>query len=280
MPSMVFLLWQTFLFCLRFLVGHPLAILKETALPGIGGCAALYLLLSGYCGQLLDYLGHPSDVVASRVLGIAAAGLLIMLFLHAIVVEVLAGIVLGQRRGRPAFLGVRATAWHIYTANLRLVMAMGAGGMVLWLVALALKRVWLLPESGMIKFILLVVVFCLCVRAWFFAAPACLIDKSAQPLATAWHRSAGNFWSIAIVMFAVFIGSIAFQAMGEVLLHGVGLLPPLPHPETFAGAVMLYRENLLPMVVLVSVTYLIAMIFLTAARIYLYERIAASAPPA
>jgi hypothetical protein len=214
------------------------------------------------------------------VLGIAAAGLLVMLFLHAILVAAIAGLVLDKKRAQPSFFGIRAAAWSIYTANLRLLLALCVGGLAFWLSILALKRIWLLPDSGIIQFLLLVAVFCISVRAWFFVAPSCLIEKDGSPLTAAWRRSAGHFSIIAITMFVIFIGSIAFQAIGEALLRITGVLAPFSHPETFAQAVMLYRENLFPMVAIISLTYLIATVILTAACMYLYERLAVVTPPA
>lgn len=271
---MILILRETLFFCLRFLSGRALAILKTIALPGLAGCAMLYLLLSSYCSQLLDYLGHPSDGVAGRVLGIVAMGLLIMLLLHAIVVAALAGLLLERKDAQPSFLGIRANAWHIYTANLRLLLALGAAAMVFWLVVFALKRVWILPDGDFIRPLLFAILFCLAVRLWFFVAPACVVDHDVGSVTMAWRRSAGHFWVIAVVMFVIFIGSIIFQVVLEVALHAVGGMRSFSHPGTIAQAVVFYRENLLPTVVLISVTYLVATVLLTAARFHLYRRFA------
>src|SRR6185312_9718435 len=88
-------------FAFGFVLRNPGAILRRLAVPGLLGCITLYILLWGYCTQLTDYIGFPSDGLASRVMGIAAAAILVMLLLHAIVVARLGALLAGQRAAPP-----------------------------------------------------------------------------------------------------------------------------------------------------------------------------------
>ncbi|HWA70548.1 MAG TPA: hypothetical protein VG821_12035 [Rhizomicrobium sp.] len=270
---MIALLRETITVSTRFLAGKILSILRRALVPAAVGCVMLYVLLNGYCIELLNYLSHPSDVMASRVLGIAAAGGLVLLLLDAVIVAALTRLVLQERVPEPSFLGIGVTAWRIYTAYLRLLLAVGGGGVVLWLALLALHRVGLSPDPGIVRIVCFLVIYWLGVRTWFLVPPIAARGGPDGSLTASWRRSSGHVLPIAVVLFALLLGGIAFQAAGEFLLRGLGVLS-LPRPVSFRDAVEIYRRNLLPMTLLTIVSYLFVTTLLAAARVHLYRRLA------
>jgi hypothetical protein len=271
MMAIFLLLRETFLFCLKFLVLEFFAILKRALLPALAGGAALYFMLDGYFVELLDYLARPSDVMASRVLGIAAAGGLILLLLNAIIVASLTRLALRQTDQEQSFLGIGVAAWRVYTADLRLLLAVGIGAVLLWVVLLALGHVWLAPSDGIVRFFVLAALFWLGVRFWFFVAPLSVLGRATGPLTESWRHSHRHGWTIGLVLFCILICGIAFQAAGESLLRGLGILY-FSTSTSFRDAIELYRRNMLPITALISASYLFVTILLSAARAHLYRR--------
>jgi len=267
-------------FAFGFVFRKPGAILRRLAVPWLLGCVALYILLWGYCTQLTDFLGFPSEGLAGRVMGIAAVAILIMLLLHAIVVARLGDLLSAQAAPSPAFLGVSVTAWRIYAADLRLVLAFGLYGVATVLAVNLLTR---LAAPPMLPFFLSaaswLLLLWLLMRCWFFLVPVSLRARSEGVLTLCWRRSEG----LAVPMFLVLLVLAGFTlillAGGELLLRAGGILSPVPATLSFAGAIGLYERNLWPSVLLVSLAYLVATSLMTAARVKLY-RDAAGAPVA
>jgi hypothetical protein len=221
---------------------------------------------------LIDYIGFPSDGLASRIMGIAAAAILVMLLLHAIVVARLGALLMGQTTASSAFLGISATAWRIYAADLRLVLGFGVYGIatllavkflhrfgapaflpVLFSAASWLLLLWLLP------------------RSWFFLAPVSLRARDEGVLALCWRSSKGYVVPMLAVLFLLVGLALVLLAGGEILLRACGILSPVPETLSFAGAIGLYERNLWPFVLLVSLAYLVFTSLMTAARVRLYQ---------
>lgn len=269
---MTVILCETLFFSVRFLVVEIFSILCRTLVPAVAGGLVLYFLLNSYCVELLKYLLHPNDAMASRVLGIAAAGGLILLLLDAVVVAALTRLALGEKKPESSFLGIGVAAWRIYTANLQLLLAIGGGGVVLWLMLLASNRVWLAPGPDIVHAFCFLAIYWVAVRAWFFVAPLSVLGSPAGPLVDSWRHSFGHVLPIAISLFVLLLAGIAFQAAGEFILRGMSVLT-LSYAASFRDDVELYRRNLLPLTGLISVSYLVITILLTAARVHLYLRL-------
>jgi hypothetical protein len=276
---MIVTLRETLLFSVRFLTVEISSILRRTLIPAVLGALVFYFLLDGYCIELLDYLLHPNDVMASRVLGIAAAGGLILLLLNAVIVAALARLVLREKQPERSFMGIGVAAWRIYTANLRLLLAIGSGGLLLWLVLFALRHISLFPGPDAVRIFCFLAIYWVGVRGWFFVAPLSVLGSPAGTLTDTWHRSSGHVFPIAITLFVLLLAGVVFQAAGEFTLRSFGALS-LSGAASFQDSVELYRRNLLPISLLISVSYLVVTILLTAARVDLYRRLSgASAVP-
>lgn len=259
-------------FAFGFFVRNLGVILRRLAAPGLLGCAALYVLLWGYCTQLTDFIGFPSEGLAGRVLGIAAAAILVMLLLHAIVVARVGELLAGRRDMAPAFLGIGTNAWRIYVADLRMVLAFGAYEVVALFAINSLTRFGAPP---VVPFLLSVaswlVLVWLLARGWFFLVPVSLDAQSEGILVMSWRRSEGLLLPILLVLLVLVGVTLFLLGGGELLLRAVGILSPVPARLSFTGAIGIYERNLWAFVLLVSLAYLVGTSLMTAARIKLYR---------
>lgn len=259
-------------FAFGFVARNPGTILRRLAIPGLLGCITLYLLLWGYCTQLTDFIGFPSEGLAGRVMGIAAAAILIMLLLHAIVVARLGDLLAMQVEVPPAFLGISATAWRIYAADLRLVLAFGVYEVATLLAINLLTRLAAPPMlSVLLSTASWLLLLWLVMRCWFFLAPVSLHARSEGVLTRCWRQSEGVLVPILLVLLVLAGFTLVLLGSGELLLRAGGILSPVPAALSFAGAVGLYERNLWPSVLLVSLVYVVATSLMTAARIKLYQ---------
>jgi hypothetical protein len=259
-------------FAFGFVFRNPGAILRRLAVPGVLGCITLYILLWGYCTQLTDFLGFPSEGLASRVMGIAAVAILIMLLLHAIVVARLGALLAGQTTTSPVFLGISATAWRIYAADLRLVLAFGVYGVAILLAINGLNRLAMPPVlPALLSVAGWLLLVWLLARCWFFLAPVSLRAQDEGVLVLCWRQSEGLLLPMILVLLLLTGVMLILLSGGELLLRAGGILSPVPEALSFAGAIGFYERNLWPFVLLVSLVYLVGTSLMTAARVRLYQ---------
>jgi len=267
-------------FSFGFLARNAGGFVRRVAVPGLLGCCILHSLLWIYCTQLTTYLGYPSDGQAGKVLGIAAAGVLIMLLLHAIVVSRIGILILGLESEKGAFFGISAAAWRIYVANLRLVLGLGLYGIAAALIAGLLSRLGLETVPLLIfeaaAWLLLV---WLVARSWFFLVPLSLQTRAESVLAASWRSSRGMVPSILLAVFPCLAVSFVILVLGELSLRMIGIFSDVPAKISFLDAIHLYERNLWPFVLLVSVVYLFSNALMTAVRIRMFRDMAPPAAP-
>lgn len=266
-------------FAFGFLLRNPGAILRRVAFPALLGCVVLYFLVWGYCAELTDYLGFPSEGLASRVMGIAAASVLIMLLLHSIVVSRLAELLMGNRGGALGFLGIRPDAWRIYAANLRLLLGLGLYGLAMFGASSLMVRFGTTPGIAKVFDVAAWLLLCwLVARGWFFLVPISLQANEEGGLGMSWRCSEGSLPAIGGIMLVILTFTLVLLAAGEFLMRAAGVLSPVPASLTFVNAIGLYQRNLWPFVIMVSAVYLLSASLMTAARIRLYQKLAAAPP--
>ena len=124
---------QALRFAFSFSYRNAAAIAARIALPAVVGWIAFYLSLFLYMKELVRYLNNPSDRIASLVLGLATAGLLVTLFLHTVMVASVTALALGREDGGWKYFRAARREWRLYAANLRLLLVAG-----IWLGAMQL----------------------------------------------------------------------------------------------------------------------------------------------
>jgi hypothetical protein len=240
------------------------------------GGVFFYFLLLVYLHQLEAYLEHPGGGNASRILGIAGFGSLVMLFLHSQLTSAVAGLLM--KGGRRSFLGIYSHEWRLFVANLQMLLIVCAYGCVVW-TAHALAN-WLdLPPLGGwgLKLLLLAILFWMLVRAWFFLLPLCASTGEGETLLRSWQASRRHFWKIAGLLLLLGLVVAFANLLLQLLLGPFNVVPPLPGAMSIAAAIDMYQALLLPFVLLTSGTYLLAVILTTVGRIRLYQEVTGSA---
>jgi len=102
-------LGQVLQFSFAFMARNFFLSLRRVAVPLLVGGCSLYIFLSLYLSQLGAYLQYPVGSIGGRVLGIAASGMLVMLFLHSVVMSCIVEIILGRQISDRKFLGIKVS---------------------------------------------------------------------------------------------------------------------------------------------------------------------------
>ena len=266
-------------FPFQFVSRNAAPIVRRIWIPCLAGALSIYGFFSAYMWELQAYLSNPQDSVGSRVLGIAALALLVLVFLHSLVVARIAQLALGLTATKGDFLGVSRAEWRLYTANLQFCIVVLFFVLAFFgLHAITERLNW--PHGAAVHIVQGGFLFWLAARLWFLLPPVCVTETRGEVLLAAWRRSAARFWRIALLLVAVLLTAYLVQAGVGVLLHAVGLIAPLPTSATLAEYVSSYRENLLPMVVMTNIAYIVFVVLTAAASAQVYAEEQVDVPPA
>lgn len=252
---------------------HAGAILPRIVLPWLAGSLMLYGSLHLYLLRLQIFLAQPNDRTSSLVLGIAAAALLLLLFLHCMICASVAGVLLDRAERPAAYLRARRREWRLYAANLRFMFAAAAVLGILGCLGA------LLPQ-GVSRLVLGVMAVAFAAwflaRVWFLITPVSVMHLRGPILRRAWRLSDGNALFLAILLVALLLPGLVFEAAAEIILHGVGMLPAGFGGWSFAKAVNLYAQFLPVMSGLVSLVYLLSVLLLVAGQVAVFCQLAES----
>jgi membrane-anchored glycerophosphoryl diester phosphodiesterase (GDPDase) len=265
---------------LQFVGRNAALIARRIWLPSLAGALSIYGFFAAYMLELQSYLSNPQDSVGSRVLGIAALALLVLVFLHSLVVGRIAQLALGMPATKGDFLGVTRAEWRLYTANLQFCI-------VLLFFILAFFGFWDVTarlgwSPGPAAYVLQgLFLLWLTARLWFLLPPVCMAHSKGEVLVAAWRKSSGRRIGRIVLQFAaILLTAYLVQAAVGMLLHAVGLIAPLPNSAPLASYVSSYRENLLPMVVMINIAYIVFAVLTAAAAAQVYAEERADIPPA
>jgi len=254
----------------------------DRALPAVRGVAAIlitggllsFFFLHLYLSQLALYISHPTDRIGSRVLGVAAVSILVMLFWHALLVSAVVEIVLGRKVPGRSFLGIKKWQWRLYAANLKLVLGTGLYLCLFW------AGYSLVSKTGASDFakvllgtVFMVPLFWFLIRAWFFILPVCLEAREEEVLVKSFKVSAGYFWSAAGILAAIASMTVALQGGTEFCLRLFHLIGPLKSRGTIADDLRQLQAHLGLIVIPMAGGYFFTVLLTTVARIRAYEGI-------
>ena len=260
------------LFPLQFVWKNAASIVRRIGALCLAGALSIYGFFSVYMWELQAYLSNPQDSVGSRVLGIAALALLVLVFLHSLVVARVAQLALGVE-AKGEFLGITRAEWRLYTANLQFCIVLLFFVLAFFGLHAVTERLhW--PHGQWLHIFQGLFLFWLTTRLWFLLAPVCVTNTKGEVLLVSWRRSAGRFWRIALLLTAIVLTAYIVQAAVGMILHAAGFIAPLPTSEALAGYVSSYRENLLPMVVMTNIAYIVFVVLaaVASAQVYSDER--------
>ena len=178
-------------FSFSFLFRNAARIAARIALPALSGWIIFYVAFFLYLTQLERYLGDPNDRVASLVLGLATAGLLVTLFMHSIIVSSIVSLALGLKEDGWKYFRIGRPAWRLYAADLRFILI----GMV-FIFAMRVIEValgWFAPTAGLVwlsDIAVAVGLYWMAVRLGFLIAPIAVARSQGEILRRGWRLSA------------------------------------------------------------------------------------------
>jgi hypothetical protein len=267
-------------FALSFSFRNAAAIAARIALPALAGWVVLYVSLFLYLKELAGYMSDPSDRIAGLVLGLAAAGLLVTLFLHSVIVAAVTALALGLEDGNWKYFHAAKREWRLYAANLRLLLVVGIWiGAVLAVEFAAAKLSWPVHLRVALDVVMAGGLGVLAIRAWFLAAPVSVARTQGRILRRAWQLSASDAWRLAAIVAVLLLTGFAIEMAGEFVMRAGGMIPPFPSPGSLADYVAVFRKVLPGFLIAVGVAYVVGNTLLTGARAYVYRRLTEDTEP-
>ncbi len=266
---------DSLVFSFSFLFRNAPRIAARIALPALGGWITFYVAFYLYLTELERYLGSPSDRIASLVLGLATAGLLVTLFMHSIIVSAIASLAFGLEERGWKYFRVGRSAWRIYAANLRFILICAIFIGVVRVGEIAIGRIVPIVEYIWIANIVMGGGLCwLVIRLWFPIAPIAVAKRNDEILRYGWRLSSGHFWSITAIMVVMVLPGLVFEFAGESLMRFYGEFPRLDPSRSLVSLVTMYRQILPDALIAIGIGYLVAVVLLTLGRVSFYRQLA------
>lgn len=266
-----------------FSARHLGEILKRIVLPAVLGGAILYVLALAYIAELDRFLVDHDQRSASLVLALAGGGFLALLFLHAVVVTAIISLILDKpREGGWRFFHVGLAEWRVYAGLLRLVVIAGiliVGGQGVRILLLRFGYDPLISYFSEL-FIFLAMIW-IVIRIGFFVGPVGVDRKSGQIIGRSWEVSAGLFWRLFAIAILCILPGVLFYLLGEYILRATGAVQITESINSLVALASALHRMLFSLVMLLSATYLICTIILSAAAAFAYRALVegiASAP--
>ncbi|MGN6147856.1 MAG: hypothetical protein ACTHPD_04895 [Rhizomicrobium sp.] len=256
-----------------FSVRHLGEILKRIVLPAISGGAILYVLALAYIAELDRFLVDHDQRSASLVLALAGGGFLALLFLHAVVVTAIISLILDKpREGGWRFFHVGLAEWRVYAGLLRLVVIAGiliVGGQGVRILLLRFGYDPLLSYFS--ELLIFLAMIWIVIRIGFFVGPVGVDRKSGQIVGRSWEVSAGLFWRLFAIAIICILPGVLFYLLGEYILRATGAVQITESINSLVALASALHQMLFSLVMLLSATYLICTVILSAAAAFAYR---------
>jgi hypothetical protein len=250
------------------------AIAARIALPALASWLVLYGSARLYLSELVAFLGLPSDRSGSVILGLLAAGLLGLLFLHAVLTLAVATFAASvPEKGWPRF-GAKRAEWRLYAAYLRILFVLVV--FVSAIIFLDIAFIRYLGE-GATLFLFNIVIFAslsiILVRAGLLAAPIVVAEASGPIVRRSLSLSRGNSVRLFLLFVVLILPGVIFEICTEALLRYFHVFPTLPVHLTFLELVKTYDQILPGILAILMMAYLIVAVLLTLAAVSVYRQL-------
>jgi hypothetical protein len=252
------------------------ALLGIVLLPALLGWVVLYVSVEAYLVQLEWYLRNPNDREASVVLGLIAAGILLGLFLHSVLIIAVAELALRgpSERGWLKFR-VRRQEWRLYAATLRFLMITTTALVLLYV--LLHECALLFPIVGaqdwfkpVMRIALLTALFVMAVR-FAFLIPPIVLEERGQIIRRSWKLSGGIYWRLIATVLILLGPAIVLQIGGEFVLRTFGNVPSIPASPTLLDITVAFHSVLPAFLGIFALSYVISAVLLTAGSTQVYR---------
>lgn len=265
---------ETLKFAVVFPARNLKAVALRVALPALAGWAVLYASAYLYLSELRSYLGLPSDRSGSIILGLVAAGLLLLLLLHATLTSAVATLAMGRTEDGQSYFRAKRREWRLYAANLRVLLVIVFLVAAVIAVRLSLGDYDVALVAPLSNLVIVVGVFVLLARCVFLAPPIVSVEGSGPIVRRAAFLSKGNFWRISMILVILSLPGFLIEVVGEKVLRAVGIFPSVAGPTTFNDVLVIYSHILPGILVLVAIAYLVNVLLVTIASVAVYRQLA------
>ena len=248
-------------------------ILRRIFLPAISGGAIFYILALAYITELDRFLIDHDQRSASLVLALAGGGFLALLFLHAIVATAVISLVFDKPRDAAwRYFHVAFSEWRVYAGLLRVgviagILVVGGQGVRILLLRFGYDPI-LGYLSQLIVFLLLIWVL---IRLGFFLGPVGVDRTTGQIVGRSWEISATAFWRLLLISIVCMLPGVTFYLLGEYVLRAAGVVHFSGSIHTLVDLTSALHQMLFRLVALLSVTYVMCAVALSAAAAFAYR---------
>ena len=262
------------LFSYKFFVRRFWSIVRLVVLPMAGAGLVLYVCISMYLSELLQFLGTPNPRVASFALGILAAGIFLSLFCYAIAVTAITNLALGKvEQGPWLHFRVERQEWRVYAAYMRFLLLLSLVFVSVYLLSTYGTPLLAVAQNSMrwaLTALSALFVFFLTARVGFLVAP--MVAASEGPvLRKAWQQSARDFWRNGGLLILLIVPGLLVQVAGEYVLQFGAWAPRVAGTLSFADYTRVMGEMLGSFLVVVSLSSFVTIVLLTVGAVAAYQ---------
>ena len=262
------------LFSYKFFVRRFWSVVRLLALPIVAAGLVLYVCMSLYLSELLQFLGAPNPRVASFALGILAAGIFLSLFCYAIAVVAITNLALGKvEPGAWFHFRAERQVWRVYAAYMRFLLLLSLVFISVYLFSAYVAPLLPVARNSMrwaLTILSVLAVYCLTARVGFLIAPVVAAGEG-PVLRRAWQQSASDFWRNCGLIILLIVPGLLVQVAGEYVLQFGAWAPAWPANLSFAAYTRVMGEMLGSFLVVVSLSSFVTIVLLTVGAVAVYQ---------
>jgi hypothetical protein len=263
------------LFSYKFFVRRFWSVVRLLLLPIVAAGLVLYVCMSLYLSELLQFLGAPNPRVASFALGILAAGIFLSLFCYAIAVVAITNLAL-ERIEPGAWFRFRAErqVWRVYAAYMRFLLLISVVFISVYLFSTYMAPLLPVGRNSMrwaLTVLSVLAVYCLTARVGFLIAPV-VAGGEGPVLRKAWQQSAPDFWRNGGLIILLLVPGLLVQVAGEYGLRFGAWAPRAAGNLSFAAYTRIMGEMLGSFLVVVSLSSFVTIVLLTVGAVAVYQK--------
>jgi hypothetical protein len=216
------------------------AILRQTWLLAIIGCAMFYFLFNEYMAELESYLAAPTEAHASIVLGLASASVLMLLFVYTLALGAVVDLALGHQRQRGLFsIRIGHQEGRLYAASLRFLLLMIVLAAAAYLLVLGIKtaRLGYIVEYAA-EFGIAAILIAVALRLGFLLPAVAMAETRGVIIRKSWKLADGIFLKLLLFTIVVVLPGLLMELLGELVARAMR-----PYPALYANGAL--RDNII-----------------------------------
>lgn len=244
-------------------------------LPVFFGYLTLYGSINSFFVLLQRYLQAPSDRLASLILGVATAGLLVTLFMYSVAIVTVASLSFDRKYLGWRYFPVSRKVWRVYAAYLRFLLVW-ATAIVAYAGVFEIAGRFGFYNSFVFDAGMAVLLLFLVVRCGFLVAPIACGANHGSIIRAAWALSRAAAWQISAILLIGLLIGLGAEVVGEkiiLLLMSGQIRASLWAANPLIAA---YRSTLAFLLIVQSFACTVTMLLLVPASVSIYRQVLGS----